>query len=81
VRVTLGNTEGTSIRDFEPFIAGSSPANEAKFSVCIVSLVRRPALEVGGRRFESCHIDHKNLLTVTDVDYIITMFPGSSVVE
>ena len=26
-------------------------------SVCNVSQVRRPALEVGGRRFESCHTD------------------------
>ena len=28
-----------------------------KLSGCIVSQVRRPALEVGGRRFESCHPD------------------------
>lgn len=27
------------------------------YSVCIVSQVRRPSLEVGGRRFESCHTD------------------------
>lgn len=29
-------------------------------SGCIVSPVRRPRLERGGRRFESCHPDHTN---------------------
>lgn len=33
-------------------------------SGCIVSPVRRPRLERGGRRFESCHPDHLQILPV-----------------
>ena len=40
-------------------VVGSSPTIGTKFflSECNVSQVRRPALEVGGRKFESCHSD------------------------
>ena len=39
-------------------VVGSSPAIGTKnLSECNVSQVRRPALEVGGRKFESCHSD------------------------
>ena len=39
---------------------GSIPFGGTNLSVCNVSQVRRPALEVGGRRFESCHTDQIN---------------------
>ena len=49
-------------------VGGSIPSPASKnlvrfacrnqFSGCIVSPVRRPILEVGGRKFKSCHPDH-----------------------
>jgi hypothetical protein len=36
---------------------GSSPTWGTKTTGCSVSQVRRPSLELGGRRFESCHPD------------------------
>ena len=42
---------------YEPRDWGSIPYGGATLTGCIVSQVRRPALEVGGRRFESCHPD------------------------
>ena len=38
--------------------AGSIPVVSTRLTVCNVSPVRRPGLELGGRRFESCHTDH-----------------------
>ncbi len=72
VRVTLGNTEGTSIRDFSPLSQVRVLLTKPSF-LCVLSARSdgRPwKSEVAGSNPAT---QTKNLLTASAVDYIITM--------
>lgn len=48
-----------------------------RYSGCIVSQVRRPSLELGGRRFESFHPDHKgNVMIIETISLPVKMKSG-----